>query len=930
MMNNVFQFSEEQFNQLFPFYLLIDRNMRIASSGTSIAKMCGALTGNKFSSFFEVLRPEIEPDQFEALSKIREQLIIIRDKEGRQLLRGQLNFIEAQDCLLFVGSPWFNSIDELKPLHLTLNDFAPHDPLIDLLHILKTQEMAADDLKNVLRTIEKQRNELHRLSLVIEQTVSAVVITNAEGEIEWVNKSFEQITGYTLKEIKNKKPGSFLQGPDTNPATADYMQQQVKKGEPFHCEILNYTKDNQPYWARLQGQPLRDKNGKIIQHFAIHEDISRQKELEKALEDQRQFYEYILNEVPTDIVVFSPDHKFLFVNPYAIKNPEVRAWIIGKTNEEYVAHRGKPSEIASNRQRQFEIMCKTKKQHTWEELMTDQDGNKVFMHRNLFPVLDDEGNIKLVIGYAVNITELKQIQFELESSKQKTEDMARARQQFLANMSHEIRTPMTAILGIAGLFEKTIPISQQAEYIDIIKDSARNLLNIVNAVLDLEKIGSGKIELENTPFDLAEKVRTVSDSFRYKAQEKNLSFTYQNHLPAGLTVTGDPHRLGQILINLLSNAIKFTDQGFIKVATDVVTQSGNQQVISFSVTDTGIGISPEQQEKIFEPYMQAEANIARRFGGTGLGLSISRELVRMFGGEMWLESAPGEGSSFRFEIPFLTEEPKVFRGQNIDADTGFLKNLRILVAEDIDINQFLIRHILQSWGCEFVIVDNGLQAFQEVVASGYNLVLMDIYMSGMDGMEATAAIRNLPEKEKSTIPIIALTANALVGDADKFKAAGMNGYLPKPFTGDELYQAVYNVLKEHNSVVAQQEQPPATPTEKALYDLSTLKRLTAGDVGFMEKMIVLFTQNMPVLQSELMQAAKRNNWPEIQHVAHKLKAPLQMMGIEDLNATVLQIEKNAKHKTSMLQTQEMIANVNSALDECINQICRDFNLNLQK
>lgn len=927
MTNTGFQFSEKQFNQLFPFFLLIDRKMRIVSSGSSIAKMCGELTGKKFSDFFEVLRPETEPDRFEALLEIREQLIIIRDNKAiNQLLRGQVNFIEEQDCVLFVGSPWFNSIDELKPLHLTLHDFAPHDPLIDLLHVLKTQEMATDDLKKMLHTIEKQRNDLHRLSLIAEQTESAVLITNAAGEIEWVNKSFERITGYTLNEVKGRKPGSFLQGPDTNNETARYMKQQFAKGERFRCEILNYKKDGRHYWASLQGQPLRNKYGKIIQHFAIHEDITRQKELELALEEQRQFYEYILNNVPADIVVFDGDHRFLFVNPAGIKDPATRAWLIGKTNEDYVALRGRPSAIAAERKRQFEIMSSTGEEHTWIEELTDSAGNQVFMHRNLFPVKDDQGNIKLVIGYGVNITELKQIQLELEISKQKTEELAMARQQFLANMSHEIRTPMTAILGIAGLFEKTATAPQHLEYISIIKDSARNLLNIVNAVLDLEKIGSGNVDLEKIPFNLAEKVSTVIESFRYKAQEKNLSLIYQNLLPSSLTVTSDPHRLGQILNNLLSNAIKFTDQGFIKVETAVKNQTDEQLVISFSVKDSGIGIPVDQHEKIFEPYIQAEANISRRFGGTGLGLSISRELIRKFGGDIYLESTPQMGSSFYFELPFLPGRSQPFPEENTPADTGFLKNLRILVAEDIDINQFLIRHILQSWGCRFTIVENGLQAVQEVITSTYDLILMDIYMNEMDGLEATETIRKLPEKEKSGIPIIALTANALQGDADKFKAAGMNGYLPKPFTGDELYQALCQVLKVNHNLFTRNEQPHATPADSPPYDLAILKHISAGDSAFMEKMITLFVENMPVLQSALMQAANDNNWHEIQHTAHKMKAPLEMMGIGNLKTAVQMIEKNAKHQSNLLQTLEMIAKVNSAIDESVKQIKWDFGL----
>jgi PAS domain S-box-containing protein len=916
---STFHFDEKQFSRLFPFFILINRDLQVAAAGNSLQKICRVSPNTPFNDIFIVKRPYVEVTNLETLLDLRDQLLVLEAMHEPDIaLRGQVEYLADKDSILFIGSPWFDSMDQVTEKGLTLHDFAWHDPLIDLLHVLKTQEIVTDDIKKLLITVNQQRKDLKQLSLVAEQTLNAVIFTNENGEIEWTNNAFTRITGYEAAEVKGKKPGALLQGPESDREAILYIREQLQKRESFHCELINYHKNGEPYWAKLTGQALKDRSGKVTQYFAIQEDITRQKQLELELDRQRKFYEDILNNIPADIVVFSTDHRYLFINPKAISNPEIRQWMIGKRDEDYMLLRQKPLEIARQRRKVFEAVIQSKKLNSWEEKLIRPDGTTEYILRNFYPVMDTAGNVSLVIGYGMDITQMKNIQVELELSRQKTEEIASIKQQFLANMSHEIRTPMNGILGIANIFEKTILDPQQKELLDIIQESAKNLLVIVNDVLDLEKIIAGKIELEKIPFNLADKVHITTESFRFKAKEKNIKLQYQNHLPSNLVVLGDPFRLSQVLNNLISNAVKFTEKGSVTISTKLKEQQDDNLIISFMVNDTGIGIDHDRLEDIFEPFTQAKAEIARRFGGTGLGLSICREMVRMLGGNISLKSEEGNGSRFYFEIPFKLSAAIIPTLKKKLIDTELTKKLRILVAEDVDINQFLIRHILQLWDCRFTLVENGQLAVEALEAEDYDIVLMDIQMQEMDGIEATRAIRNLPDRRKAAIPVIALTANALRGDFETYIAAGMNDYLPKPFNDTDLYEIILKTLENKEQTTWRDiDNPEKSPTPPALYSLETLESMSKGDKKFVHQMISLFIDIIPPLQQQLRDAAAAGNWPEVSQTAHKMKPSLDTMGINSIKNSFRTVEHNAKNQIYTEELNLLISEINQVIDACV-------------
>ena len=773
---------------------------------------------------------------------------------------------------------------------------------------------------------------------------------------------------------------------------------------------------------------------------------------------QRNFYEEILNFIPSDIAVLDTDGRYLFLNPVAVKDPDMRNWMIGKTDEEYFIKRGKDLAIADRRRALFLQLMQTKQQVEWEEEMTDRNGEKEILLRKMFPVPDEQGTIKMVIGYGLNITERKKIeelvirsekryrdlfnysqalicthalngkiltinpailhamqyteaemigksikdfipleqqsQFErnyldvinkngrsqgvfsvlnkagkkiyllyqnykveepdlepyiigfsqditqrilaeqeLMHAKKITEDSAAAKKAFLANMSHEIRTPMNGILGIAALMAKTSLDKEQQNYLGMIQDSASNLLAIVNDILDLEKIEAGKMQLEEIPFNITDKLSTIIRSFSFRAEEKGIRLTHKNQLPQSLQVNGDPYRLVQILNNFLSNAVKFTAQGSITLDTHIKFDKEDWMAIEFIIEDTGIGIPDDKLKAIFTPFVQASLNTTRKYGGTGLGLSICKNLIEMQGGELWVESRINEGTTFRFIVPYKKHETAIPENTIPQAiNYSVLGKRSVLVVEDVELNQFLAKHIMQAWGFEVTIADNGRKAINILEEKDFDFILMDIQMPEMDGISATQYIRQMKDSKKAGIPIIALTANALKGDSDTYIKAGMNDYLSKPFTEPNLFEVIKRNLEKTTGIVSAEIILPDSPTainedtSTPLYDLSMVRSVSGGDESFIRKMVQLFIETVPPGIADLQEAHKKQEWQRMGKIAHKLKSTIDSIGIVTIKDEIRLIENNGKHEKDTGSLAPLVERVTDVINNCIQQLKADFSL----
>ena len=543
---------------------------------------------------------------------------------------------------------------------------------------------------------------------------------------------------------------------------------------------------------------------------------------------------------------------------------------------------------------------------------------------------DEKETILGAVVVARDITEQKRIEKELieakvfaelatshaeeaklvaEKATRNAEEAVNSKQQFLSNMSHEIRTPMNAIIGFTKVVLKTDLTAKQKEYLMAIKMSGDALIVLINDILDLAKVDAGKMTFEKIPFKLQLSIKAMLHLFQSKIQEKNLKLFihYDKNIPEVLL--GDPVRLHQIILNLVSNAVKFTNEGKITVSVQLLSETDNDVTLKFAIQDTGIGIKNSKTGKIFENFQQATSGTSRIFGGTGLGLAIVKNLVEAQKGEIHVESAVGKGSTFSFILHFdKTNANAVLEPEIIELNTE-IKDTKILVVEDMELNQLLMKTLLDDFGFECDIAANGKIAIDKLKKNNYDIVLMDLQMPEMNGFEATQYIR---EQLKLTLPIIALTADVTTVDVNRCKEVGMNDYISKPVDERLLYSKLISVIKKP-VVIIEHTIDGKDETETIKYvDLSYLSSLTKSNPKLMTEMIEAYLKQTPPLVSTMVSSYKNKDWKLLKASVHKMIPSFSIVGINpqftdlakkiqdyadqlelsvELNELILQLEK---------------------------------------
>jgi PAS domain S-box-containing protein len=521
------------------------------------------------------------------------------------------------------------------------------------------------------------------------------------------------------------------------------------------------------------------------QKLKLESEISERIRVQKSLEQSNYLLNTLLQSIP-DIAfykintgVFSGCNKS-FELFFGLQENQIS----GKSNEEIFSS-GLAADLGKL-EVELRNSLKTVEKELWVEV---QGKKKVLLDYRINPISNQAGELTGMIGIARDITERHNDKEALRKAKDDADTANMAKSMFLANMSHEIRTPMNGIIGMTDILMETELNPEQVDFLQIIKLSGDNLLAIINDILDFSKVESGKISLEKIDFNLEEKINETIKLLNFQAQKKGLYLRCKIQSDVPSVVVGDPLRTKQILINLINNALKFTSEGGVYSEVSIFEQSSTKVKLMFRVVDTGPGISEEGRSKLFKSFSQLDASVTRKFGGTGLGLTIAKRLVELMHGEIGVESEVDKGSTFWFTAEFdrsssIKNDSVIFTPEHISQN----RKLKVLLAEDNPVNQRVALYYLTKMGHNVDIAENGKEATTLATANTYNILLMDIQMPVMSGIEATIAIRKWEkiEPEHGHLPIIAMTADALKGDMEYFLQEGMNGYISKPFKMSDL------------------------------------------------------------------------------------------------------------------------------------------------
>lgn len=592
-----------------------------------------------------------------------------------------------------------------------------------------------------------------------------------------------------------------------------------------------------------------------------------------------------------------------------LNNPEaeiVAEYYIGKVlyrQEQYdkaLAYSYHAYELATDALRKHDLISI----HEFLSILYEKTGDirKAYAHLKSYEKLREEVFQQATLNKLRNL-QLKTQMEVAKKEKEVAERTATLKQQFMANMSHEIRTPMNAIVGITRLLLEKEPKPEQLKYLNAISQSSNNLLVIINDILDISKIEAGKIQIEHVDFSFRELLQSMREIMSLKADQKNLNFeiSIADDIPDRLV--GDPTRLNQVLINLVSNAIKFTEKGFVKVTCSQTPSTEKDKLqLRLEVADTGIGISKEYVETIFESFTQAGTDTARKYGGTGLGLTISRQLVSLMHGELSVDSTLGNGTTFTVQIPIAIADKQhisVRKDKVTDALRERLDNLSILLVEDNEFNRLVAEDTLKSLlkHVKISIAENGEEAINSVKDEDFDLILMDIQMPVMNGVDATRYIRTKMPDNKKDVRIIAMTANVLQEDVKRYLDAGMNAYISKPFQTDELLLkmdlALAGRTERQVKNVGETSSSVSFSLPEKVTDNHFLMQFTKGSKEKMDKYIRMFLENCPKLLQQIEEALAKEQFENLRVAAHSMKPQLSYMGVKEEVSNILLIEQAA-------------------------------------
>lgn len=723
-------------------------------------------------------------DAFEAITGYN-----LQDVEGKflgEVLKGKPKDAEAEKILI-------EAREKKQPYEVELSMVSKDGRPVWILVTNSVIYAADGSLEKYIRIItnitarKRAESDVEILSFAARKSPSGIMIRDAGGNIIWMNEALEHIIGYSMEELKGHTVGTLLIGEETNLEVFQGAVEAVKANKSYEVEIKIYKKDGTTAWVFISNSPLFNEVGNVERQIGVMVDITERKKSE----EQLTMLSLVASKTTSGVVINNSDGKVEWVNNAF---EQITGYSLNDVKDKHLGDslKGELTDIAII-QKARELSEK-KQSFDVDLLIYRKDGQPLWISVINSVIMGDHGKVDKYIETIIDITAKKKAELDLIATKEEALQLSRAKDMFIGVMSHEIRTPLNAVIGMSHLLLEDNPLESQKENLSVLKFSAENLMTLINDVLDFTKIETGNIELEKARVDIRDMLQSIIGSMKYKAHEKGIYLTQSVDDDVPAIVLGDRARLVQILLNLVSNSVKFTSQGGVNIDLKVIEQNNDTVRIRFGVSDTGIGIAEDKLNTIFESFKQAEADTTRNYGGTGLGLAISKRLIELHDSRINVDSVLGEGSTFWFTITF---NKLVDHTVNNNKKVEIGLNINVLVVDDNQINRLLINKVLKKWGATADFAENGQEAIDKLeLHKNFDVVLMDIHMPVMGGLEAAGVIRSKSDNYFQKLPIIALTASMLSNQMGQIEDAGMNDYILKPFDPTTLFEKLSRYQKQ--------------------------------------------------------------------------------------------------------------------------------------
>lgn len=754
-----------------------------------------------------------------------------------------------------------------------------------------------------------QQSEEHN-RLIMNASLNAIVTIDINGLVTFWNDQAEIIFGWNKEEVLGKELSEIIIPHRYVEAHHRGMKHYLRTGEgPVLNKPLDMTALNRKgveFPVEMSIIPVNENDQVFF--CAFIQDVSEKKEAENSRKIQEEKYQNVIANMNLGLLEIDNEEIIQYVNQsFASMSGYERSELIGKNPSELFVFGENFETIQSKND-----LRKQGVSDIYQLPIKNKRGELKWWTISGAPNYDNKGNVIGSIGIHLDITGQKQLEIDLEKEKTNALESSKAKEIFLANMSHEIRTPLNAIIGFLRELEKQELTEIQKKHIVNSSIASKHLLAIINNILDISKIEAGEMSLENEDFALEKSIINVTKVLQPMLEQKGLNFNITISKEVAKVLKGDKLRLQQILFNLVGNAIKFTDHGSISINCEVVNDTPVSQELKISISDTGIGMENSFIESVFNKFSQEDKEITRKYGGTGLGLSITKELVKLMNGRIEIESEKNIGTTISVYLSYPKGSKEFIEELDINKPITRLDNISILLVEDNYLNRMVAQNSLQYYNCEVAEAENGLQAIEILKNQKFDLILMDIQMPEMGGIEATEIIR---KELNLTTPIIALTANAFKTEIDKCKKAGMDDYVTKPFDEDILIETI----AKHT--VNKKISPPKLKFSKKssiekLYNLTSLQNLSRGDNEFIVKMISIFIEQTTDVIKEIREAILLDDFLEVNRLIHKIKPSVESLGITSIISEIKLLEK-ADDKE---QIRILFAKVKEVLEQTVLQL----------